>query len=267
MQNDIISGMKRKHPPTVEVESAPIEAPEITEKEVEPVEEDVVKFKRSHFYAVLVVVAFAAGILVGYFMWGMNGTRAVAANPQAAPTQAFRRYDIPTEGFPSLGPNDAPITVVEFSDFQCPYCQRFRQQTFDALLAAYPGKIRIVYRNLPLTSIHPQAMSAAEAAMCAGEQNAFWQYHDKLFENSSALSAELYSQLATDLGLNVEAFEACVTNRTYQTAIEADMDFSLGLGVQSTPTFFINGIPVVGAQPLSAFTSVIEKELAGEIPE
>ncbi|MEW5940493.1 MAG: DsbA family protein [Chloroflexota bacterium] len=254
--------MKKKTAPIVEIEE--VEADETMNEE-----EDVIKFKRSHFYSVLVVVAFLAGVLVGYFVWGVNGgSGAVAANPQAAPTAPpFRRYDIPTDGFHSIGPADAPITIVEFSDFQCPYCQRWREQVFDPLLAAYPGKIRIVYRNLPLTSIHPQAMPAAEAAMCAGEQNVFWEYHDKLFENQSGLGNDLYLQLATDLGLKMETFEACIADHKYQEAIKADMDFALGLGVQSTPTFFINGIAIVGAQPLTSFTQVIDKELAGGFPD
>jgi protein-disulfide isomerase len=261
MGDVIIAAMKKKIVHPVEIEEAEVEV-ETAQAE----EEDVVKFKRSHFYSALVVVAFFAGILVGYFAWGRDGGK-VAANPQAAPTQAFRRFAVPTEGFPSIGPDDAPITIVEFSDFQCPYCERWRQQVFEPLLAAYPGKIRIVYRNLPLTSIHPQAMPAAEAAQCANEQNAFWQYHDKLFENYNALSDELYRQIATDLGLNMDSFEACLITNKYQEAIKADMNFAFNLGVQSTPTFFINGIPVIGAQPLAKFTEVIDKELAGEYPE
>jgi protein-disulfide isomerase len=231
---------------------------------------DVVTFKRTNFYSVLVVIAFCAGVLVGYFIWGRGAaTKTVAANPQvqAAPTRAFRRYDVPTDGFYSIGPKDAPIVIVEFSDYQCPYCQRWHDEVYASLMAAYPGKIRFVYRNLPLTSIHPQAMPAAEAAMCAGEQNAYWQYHDKLFENSAALSSDLYSQLATGLNLDVTAFEACTTTHKYQSKIQADMDFALGLGVQSTPTFFINGLAVIGAQPLTAFTDVIDRELAGKIPQ
>ena len=98
--------------------------------------------------------------------------------------------------------------------------------------------------------------------MCAGEQNAFWQYHDKLFENSNALSGDLYSQLASNLGLKMEVFEACIAEHKYQGAIKADMDFALGLGVQSTPTFFINGLAIVGAQPLDAFKKVIDDELS-----
>jgi protein-disulfide isomerase len=247
---------------------------ETTDPESTPETEDTITFKRSHFYSVLVVIAFAIGILTGYFVWGRNSasTRAVANNPSAAQapaaTQAPRyvRYEVATDGFPSMGPADAPIVIVEFSDFQCPFCQRFYDQTYKQLMAAYPGKIRFVYRHLPLTSIHPEAFPAAEASMCANEQNAFWPFHDKIFENQDKLGSGLYLQIASDLNLNTSAFEDCVNTNKYKDQVQADSDFALGLGVQSTPTFFINGLALVGAQPLTAFTQIIDKELAGEIP-
>ncbi|RJP50236.1 MAG: hypothetical protein C4583_10895 [Anaerolineaceae bacterium] len=227
---------------------------------------DTVTFKRSHFYSVLVIVAFALGILVGYLAWGRDGGNAQPV--AAAPTQpqAARRYDIPTDGFYSIGPRDAVITLVEFSDYQCPYCQKWHDQVYKQLMAAYPGQIRLVYRNLPLTQLHPQAMNAAEAALCAGDQNAYWQFHEKLFENSAALNDDLYAKLASELGLNVTAFESCMTSHKHKDAIEADMQFAINMGVQSTPTFFINGLAVVGAQPLSVFQQVINDELDGKIP-
>ena len=230
-----------------------------------PLPPDTVTFKRSYLYSVLVVLAFAVGILVGYVIWGRNqGTSPTAAN---APTeQVARRYDIPTEGFSSIGPEDAPITLVEFSDYQCPYCEKWYDQVYKQLWAAYPGKIRFVYRNLPLTQIHPQSMNAAEASMCAGDQNAFWKFHDKLFENASSLNDDLYATLAADLGLDTAAFETCMNDHKHKAAIEADMQFAIDLGVQSTPTFFINGLAIVGAQPLSVFQQVIDEELAGNIP-
>ena len=227
---------------------------------------ETVTFKRSHFYSVLVVLSFFIGILVGYIAWG-RGT-AVAANTnqpaaaaEPAEQQAARRYDIPTEGFPSIGPKDAAITLVEFSDFQCPFCQKWHVQVYKQLMAAYPGKIRLVYRNLPLTQIHPQAMNAAEAALCAVDQNAYWQFHDKLFENSDALSDELYPSLAADIGLNASAFEKCMEQNKHKAAIDADMQFAIDLGVQSTPTFVINGLAIVGAQPLEVFQQVIDDGL------
>lgn len=237
--------------------------------------EDTVTFKRSHFYSVLTVLAFAAGVLLGYAVWGMQPAAATAssANQPSGPiaevpvTQQaeFTRYDIPTENAYAIGPADAPITIVEFSDYQCPYCRRWHEQVYEPLMAAYPGKIRLVYRHLPLTSIHPDAFSAAEAAMCAGEQDAYWQYHEKLFGGDS-LGNSIYIRYAQDLGLNMDTFEACLSDRKYQEVVEADSNFAIDLGIRSTPTFFINGLAVVGAQPLEVFQQVIDQELAGEIP-
>jgi protein-disulfide isomerase len=238
--------------------------------------DDTVVFKRSHFYAIMVVFSFAIGILVGYVAWGRTPTAqqaivppaqapgAQAAGPEANP--AFTRYDIPTEGFPSLGPEDAEIVVVEFSDYQCPFCKRWFDQVYQPLLAAYPGQIRLVFRNLPLTSIHPDAMSAAVASMCAEEQGSFWQFHDKLFSDEYGLGRNAYTRYATDLELDTAAFESCLDSGKFDQFLQEDMDFSLNLGVRSTPTFFVNGLAVVGAQPLDVFKQVIDKELAGEIP-
>ena len=236
-------------------------------------EDDTITFKRSHFFAVISALTFVFGLALGYLIWGANvlsfgsGSDSQAANQApVAEEPDFIRYDIPDKGYPSLGPADAPITIVEFSDFQCPYCKQWHQTVYEPLLAAYPGQIRLVYRHLPLTSIHPDAESAAEAAMCANEQNAFWGFHDKLFEGSS-LSAGVYSQYASSLGLDMDKFETCVNNRTYQQAVQKDSDFALDLGVNSTPTFFVNGLAIIGAQPLTVFQDVIDKELAGEFPK
>lgn len=265
----------QKSPPTESKARKP-RAPEVVqETDAAPDAEEFITFKRSHFYSVLVVLAFAVGILVGYAIWGRGAV--AAATPPAAPQQPaapavqpteapqYVRYDIPTEGYPSFGPEDAPITIVEFSDFQCPFCRRFHEQTYQALLDEYPGQIRFVYRNLPLTSIHPDAMSAAVASLCANDQGVFWEYHDKLF-SSDALGREVYLQYATELGMDTEEFTACLDSGKHDEFIQKDMDFALNLGVRSTPTFFINGLALVGAQPLANFQQLIDKELAGEIP-
>ena len=249
-----------------------------------PVREPVAKtgetftFKATHVYAVLVVLAFAVGILIGYLAWGRTPPAAPVAQ-QPAPavqppaqdgaaatgTPAYVRYKIPTDGYPSLGPADAPITLVEFSDYQCPFCRAWEQQTYKPLLDAYPDKIRFVYRDFPLTSIHPNAMPAAEAAQCANEQGKFWDFHDKLFAGSD-LGDQVYKQYAQDLGLDMTRFDDCLTSHKYRQAIQDDMNFAINLGINSTPTFFINGLALIGAQPLSAFQNVIDKELAGQIP-
>jgi protein-disulfide isomerase len=264
-------------PPRTKKEIEPVIEPVDVEQPIEQVEqEDTVTFKRSHFYSVLVVLAFAAGILTGYVAWGAEaaqnaqtvgqGDGQVLEAPIATQEPQYKRYDIPTRGAYALGPENAPITIVEFSDFQCPYCRRWHEQVYKPLLAAYPGKVRMVYRNLPLTSIHPDAFAAAEAAMCAGEQDAFWQYHEKLF-SSETLGSEIYTQYAQELSLDMTSFEACMTEHKYQEAVQIDSDFAINMGVSSTPTFFINGLAVVGAQPLDVFKQVIDKELAGEIPK
>ncbi len=241
----------------------------------DPIEEEATfTFKVTHFYAVLVALAFSVGVLIGYLAWGRapaaqmavaRPSGPVAQAPLDTPVPQYVRYKIPTEGFPSLGPADAPITIVEFGDFQCPYCRQWQQQTYQPLLNAYPGKIRIVYRDFPLTSIHPNAMPAAEAAQCANEQNAFWPYYDKLF-SSDKLGDDVYKQYAQDLGLDMNQFNECVSNHKYAQAIQTDSDFAVSTGVNSTPTFFINGLAIIGAQPIDVFKQVIDKELAGEIP-
>lgn len=240
-----------------------------------PQQQDTVTFKRSHFYSLLVVLAFAVGLLTGYMAWGRDDAgvaqqTAAQAGPLAgAPvtqTAQYKRYDIPTDGYPSFGPADAPITIVEFSDFQCPYCRSFHQDTYQALLDSYPGKIRFVYRNLPLVSIHPEAFPAAVASRCANEQDAFWPYYEKIFSGED-MGQTTYIQYATDLELDVTAFQECLTSDRNDAFIQADSDFALSMGVQSTPTFFINGLAVIGAQPLEVFKQVIDKELAGEIPQ
>ena len=257
----------KKTTPVIEIEETEL---------IEQTPEETVTFKLSHFYSVLVVLAFAVGILVGYVAWGRTVPVAVAAQQfpsgpvvEAPVTQEpqFIRYDIPTEGFPSFGPEDAKIVIVEFSDFQCPYCRRFHEQTYQSLLKAYPGQIRFVYRNLPLPpTMHPDAMSAAVASLCANDQNSFWDFHEKLF-SSESLGEETYVQYATELGLNIEEFTACLSSGEHDDAIAKDMAFSSDLGVQSTPTFFVNGLALVGAQPFSSFQQLIDKDLAGEIPQ
>jgi protein-disulfide isomerase len=273
----------------------PAKSRKITEPEIEPVEdedlealeeidspvddeEDTITFKRSHFYAALSVLTFFFGLVLGAVLTNMGllqrlGFISQAASPASgsvleAPATAekqYVRYDIPTAGYPARGPSAAPITIVEFSDYQCPFCRRWHAEVSQELFAAYPGQIRLVYRNLPLTSIHPDAFSAAEAALCAGDQQAFWDYHDKLF-GGELLGTGVYLQYARDLNLDLKAFEACLDDRKYQDTIQSDSDFAINLGVRSTPTFFVNGLAIVGAQPLEVFRQVIDKELAGEIP-
>jgi len=206
------------------------------------------------------ILLFGAGIGTGWLIWGQTAAPSVAQN---APTTGVR-YPIELDDDPALGPADAPVTIVEFSDFQCPYCQRWHEQVFAQLMRAYEGKIRFVYRDFPLKSIHAQAVPAAEAADCALAQGAYWEFHNALFSGKYGLDAAGFSSYAADLGLNVPAFNQCVNSRQFAGEVEADFKYAVELGVTSTPTFFINGLALVGAQPYEVFQKAIDAELAGE---
>ena len=161
---------------------------------------------------------------------------------------------------PSQGPPSAPIEMVEFSDFQCPYCLA-AHATVKQVLAAYGDRIRFVYRNYPLAN-HADARPAAEAAQCANEQGKFWQYHDRLFTDQATLGDAGLKKSAADLGLDTAKFDACLDARKYKAVVDADIRDGDEAGVTGTPAFFINGRALVGAHPLDAFKRLIDEELA-----
>jgi protein-disulfide isomerase len=161
---------------------------------------------------------------------------------------------------PVRGPLDAPVTIVEFSDFQCPFCVRVTP-TLLKLRESYGDKIRLAYRHFPLP-MHPLAPKAAEAAACAGEQGKFWEMHDRLFAANGKLQiADLKAQ-ASELGLDGEAFGACLDGGKLAALVKADMEAGQRYGVSGTPAFFVNGRFISGAQPYEAFARVIDDELA-----
>lgn len=264
--------------PTLPIEEVQAEPAEIT-----------ITLRRVHLYAVLLPLTFVLGIGLGYLVWGrapIASASQAAANevPQATTassnpaeqsaaqgtaqdaTTKVTRYDVPVDDDPSLGPEQAAITFIEFSDYECPYCRRWYTEVFSRLMATYPDQLRFVFRDFPLASIHANAAPAANAANCAGEQGNYWDFHNKLFGMELGLSKDAYLQYASQLGLDMKAFEECVDSERYREEVQADFDYAANLGVRSTPTFFINGIAVVGAQPFEVFQQVIDKELAGEIP-
>ena len=162
---------------------------------------------------------------------------------------------------PSLGSASAPVTLVEFSDFQCPFCQRVAP-TLKRLRAAYGDKMRIVWKDFPLTQIHPQAFKAGEAAHCAADQGKYWEYHDRLFANQQALEPADLKKHAADLGLDAAAFGACLDGSKYGERVRDGVSQGTQLGVNSTPTVYINGRRLSGAQPYEAFATVIDEELS-----
>ena len=171
------------------------------------------------------------------------------------------RVEVSTEGAPIRGAADASVTVVEFSDFECPFCKQ-THPTLKQLLELYPGRVRLAYRDFPLDSIHPQARRAAEAARCAQDQGKFWEYHDVLFTQSPQLALEDLRRYAGQVGLDVTKFDGCLAAGVHKAAVQRDLDEGNRLGITGTPAFFINGRTLTGAQPLEAFTRLIEQELA-----
>jgi protein-disulfide isomerase len=165
----------------------------------------------------------------------------------------------PTVGF-ARGAREAPVTIVEFSDFQCPYC-RSVVATLKDVAARYPDRVRWVFRDFPLENLHPEAPLAHEAARCAGDQGKFWPYHDLLFAETN-LTPDALKQYAAQVGLEASAFAQCLESRRHRAAVAADVAAGAQLGVTGTPTFFINGRPLVGNLPLAEFQRVIERELA-----
>jgi protein-disulfide isomerase len=182
-----------------------------------------------------------------------------------APPAAVRR-----EGPRALGPQRgaarAPVTIVEFSDFECPFCRRV-QPTLQQILTRYADKVRLVYRDFPIDSAHARARPAAEAARCADDQGKFWPYHDRLYAAGTDLSSDQLRALAREVGVDMAAFEACIAARTHREEIEKDVDEGVRFGVTRTPTFFINGKPLTGAQPLDGFVRLIDEELAPPSPQ
>jgi protein-disulfide isomerase len=194
-----------------------------------------------------------------------NVKSAGAPAPVAAAPSADQKFDVQVGSAPVRGPTNAPITIVEFSDFQCPFCSRV-EPTLKQIMDEYKGKVRIVWKNQPL-SFHPNAMPAAEAAMAAYEQgnDKFWAMHDKLFDKQGELSPALYEQAAREIGLNVDRWKAALAQHAASSTIQADMAAGSAVGAGGTPTFFINGKRLVGAMPFDSFKQVIDAELASKV--
>ena len=158
---------------------------------------------------------------------------------------------------------NAPVTIVEYSDFQCPFCQKFHP-TMQQILADYPEKVRWVYKHFPLDQIHPQARPAAEASECVWEQKGnegFWQFADGLFENQERLGKSLYQELAQKLGLNMDQFNDCLSSRKYKDKVIADYQEGIKAGVRGTPGNFVNGEAVFGAVPYETLKAAVERAL------
>ncbi len=170
------------------------------------------------------------------------------------------RAQVTVGGAPFKGAEKAPVTIVKFEDFHCPFCKQV-QSTFAELLSKYGDKVKLVHLDFPIDQLHPQARKAHEAARCANEQGKFWVYHDKLYENAPVNPANLKTY-AKEVGLDLQAFDQCFNSGKYQAAVQKDIEEGTRAGVTGTPAFFINGRMISGAQPLESFVRVIDDELA-----
>lgn len=230
--------------------------------------------------AVLLVAFFVAGFFVGFIaspgkaIAVQQPTGQVAAQQQQ-PSQPSvpSRVQVSLDDDPVLGDANAPVTIVEFSDMQCPFCGRFFQQTLPQIKSQYidTGKVKLVFRDFPL-SFHPYAEPAAIGADCANEQGKFWEYHDAVFStqdtwvNSADPDAAL-KQIAAGLGVNTATFNSCYDTKKYASEVQADFQDGVSVGVSGTPSFYIGSpskgyVQLVGAQPFSAFKAAIDQELA-----
>jgi protein-disulfide isomerase len=170
------------------------------------------------------------------------------------------RIEVETSGAPAVGPASAPVTIVEFSDFQCPFCSRLIP-TLERITESYPEAVRLVFRQFPLNSIHPQAQKAAEASLCANDQGRFWEMHDALFANQEALSIADLKATAARLELDTAAFAQCLEGGQHEDQVNQDLEEGIAAGVSGTPALFINGRFLSGAQPYDAIAKVIDDEL------
>lgn len=211
--------------------------------------------------AAALVVGFGGGILVMGLLQARGPASSAGFEPLPPVTASSAPIDVSTEGRPYKGPADAPVTVVEFTDYECPYCAQHFRETYSELLSRYDRELRYVIRNFPVSTLHPHAQLAAVAAECAHDQGRFWDYHDLLFERSPALERADLLTYAREARLDLDAFEGCIESEEMAAIVERDFQDGVAYGVRATPTFFINGRRVVGALALDQFVPLIDAAL------
>ena len=197
------------------------------------------------------LLVFAAGAAFGFTVSnGGGGSRVVYSGAMTE-----------MEGRSVHGPDNAPVTIVEYTDYQCSFCRRYNRLILPQILEAYEGRVRYIVRHFPLAQIHPDAVGAAEAAVCAELQGKFWEYHDLLFAQEQGLTTESLLEYADRAGLEPGGFTRCLASSEPATVVMDDMERGAAYGVRGTPAFFINGRVMYGAQPLEAFMRTIDAVL------
>jgi protein-disulfide isomerase len=226
-------------------------------------------------FFLLIIASFLIGVLVTQVQYLKKGTTVAAndvyAGDPAAGVQQVGPVDVDEGHLPILGNKDAKVTLVEFSDFQCPFCEQLYKDALPQIKKEYidTGKVKMAYRQYPLTSLHPNAQKAAEASECANDQGKFWDYHDQLFDNQAdweALTSDealnKFVEYANAVGINGEELRSCVSSDKMAKKVQEDVDAGTKVGVDGTPASFVNGILISGAVPFSDFKTQIDAALA-----
>lgn len=215
----------------------------------------------------LAIILLIIGLLTG-FLIGLNVSSFFSAENQDDTIEYLRVEGVSSDNDPFIGSKNAPITIIEFSDFECSFCKIFFDNVLNEIKINYvdSGKVKFVYRDFPITAIHPNAEKAAEAANCAFEQNKFWEYHDLLFENqnnwiSGNNTSSEFKKYSSMVGLDEEQFNLCIDSNKFAEEISNDIQDGWEAGVEGTPTLFINGIKIAGAREYNVFKEIIESEL------
>jgi protein-disulfide isomerase len=236
--------------------------------EVTPKPKRALDFLQKNFLALSILTA---GIMIsGSVMYtgGIKGT-GIDSDAQGAQQQQAVKKDVSIDDDAVLGKSNAPVTIIEFSDFQCPFCRTWWKANFEQLKKDYidTGKVKFVYRDYPL-AFHPMAEPSAQAAECAKEQNKYWEFHDKLFVEQDKLGQGTVTYTVNDLkkwasqiGLDSSKFNQCLDSGKFKSEIAKDVADATAAGVTGTPSFFINGRSIVGAQPYATFKAMIDAEL------
>jgi len=233
-------------------------------------QEDAIKISKVTLWQIISFVFFVL-FVISILTGGFGGTttnklagKANVKNANPTPSAAVNNpVNINLEGAHIRGDENAPVTMVEWSDFQCPFCGRFYVETEKQLVEEYvnTGKVKLIYKQFPLEQLHPFAKPAALASECAAEQGKFWEYHDKVFENQQSLNGENLKKWAGEIGLNQAQFDSCLDDQKYLDKVNADLAEGSSAGIRGTPGFLIDGQLISGAQPYSVFKSAIEAAL------
>jgi protein-disulfide isomerase len=226
--------------------------------------DDHISMDKDVFWKYVKIVVVIAVLILGYNYFNDRSVTGNVIDNEPAGNQPPVVGQVGIGGNDIKGDPDAPITIIEFSDYECPFCARFYVQTLSLIDEEYikTGKVNLVYRDFPL-SIHPNAQKAAEAAECAGEQGKYYEMHDILFENGANGGVAGYKVYASQIGLNLAEFNECLDSGVMAAEVQKDFEEGQQYGVQGTPAFFINGKFISGAQPFSVFQQEIDALLAG----